>query len=290
MSRTTIGIILSLFAGACLSTGGIALRLVEDASGFQILFYRALSFFTLMTLALAILYRRRFPAAVRSIGTTGLWVALLLGLGATAYVFAILHTTVANAVVILSTAPLLTAFLAWLTLGQRISLATAGAAVAALFGVTIMVVDGLGGSGVMGMVIALAAASSYAVMLVLLQRRQGVDMLPATALSGVVTLVIALIAAPNLAISGHDLAVAAFLGSFQFGLGFACITLAARYIDGAMVALLSLSEVVLAPIWVWVGVGETPTANALMGGLIVLAAVVSQMVSAMRSEPDSLTK
>jgi len=98
-------------------------------------------------------------------------------------------------------------------------------------------------------------------------------------------LVIALIAAPNLVISGYDLAIATFLGSFQFGLGFACITLAARYIDGAMVALLSLSEVVLAPVWVWVGVGETPTANALMGGLIVLAAVVFQMVSAIRSEP-----
>ena len=60
--------------------------------------------------------------------------------------------------------------------------------------------------------------------------------------------------------------------------------------NGAMVALLSLSEVVLAPIWVWVGVGETPTANALIGGLIVLVAVAFQMVSAMRSEPDSLTK
>jgi drug/metabolite transporter, DME family len=278
MSKTLIGIILSLTAGACLSTGGIALRLVDSASGYQILFYRALTFITLMAVVIAIRYRGGAAKAIRDVGWAGVFVSFALGVGATLYVLAIVHTTVANAVVILCTSPLLTALLAWICLGHRASRATIVAALVAVSGVILMVVDGMAAGGLTGMTIALGAALAFAGMLVVMQRHQGRDFLPATGMSGFVTLAIAWFAAGHLDISNHDIGIGVFLGSFQFGLGFVCITLAARYIDGALVALLSLSEVILAPIWVWLGVGEAPSTMALVGGVVVLLAVAGQTV------------
>ena len=87
----------------------------------------------------------------------------------------------------------------------------------------------------------------------------------------------------HLVLSGHDLALCLFLGVVQYTDGFVLITLGARYLPAAEVALLSLSETVLAPLWVWVGVGEVPALLTLAGGAIVLSAVVAQAVTGMRS-------
>ena len=282
ISRTSLGISLSLLAGACLSTGGIALRLVESADGFQILFYRALTFLTLMLVFILVTYRGRTLRAISGIGRAGVLVAFMLGLGAIFYVLAILHTTVANTVVILSTSPLLTAALGWLVFRLRPSKDTLVAATVAVLGVALMVVDGLTSGGLWGMLIAFAAAGCFAVMLVTLQRVRGRDMMPATGLSGLVTLAIAWLATASLEISLHDAAIGMFLGSFQFGLGFVLITFATRYIDGPLVALLTLSEVILAPVWVWLGIGEAPALLALIGGTIVLLAVVTQAFRSLR--------
>ena len=278
--RTLLGVLLSLAAGVFLSTGGIALRLVESADGFQILFYRALTFCVLMAVVLVLRYRSAYWRAIRAVGRQGAVVAVALGLGAILYVHAILNTSVANAVVILSTSPLLTALLAWGVLRHRASAGILIASAAASIGVAVMVTDGLDTGGLLGMLIAFGAALSFAVMLVALQSVPDRDMLPATAMSGLVTLCLAWLAAGDLDISVHDMGVSMYLGAFQFGLGFALVTLATRYIDGALVALLSLSEVVLAPLWVWIGVGEAPTVMAAIGGAIVFAAVISQALRA----------
>ncbi|NKC16274.1 MAG: EamA family transporter [Gammaproteobacteria bacterium] len=274
------GVVLSFIAGVCLSTGGIAIRLVESADGFQILFYRALTLFIGMGLFLLWQHGRRLAAAVVAIGWPGALVSLALGSGAICYVIAVLHTSVANTVVILSTSPLLTAGLGWLLFRQRADRKTLLASAAALSGVSIMVVDGLDSGGLTGMFIAFIAAGSYAVMLIIMQRHRGRDLLPATALSGLVTMAVAWLAVDSLQIGGHDLAISIFLGSFQFGLGFALITVAARYIDAPTVALLTLSEVILAPLWVWIGVDETPTPLGLLGASVVFAAVLAQALSA----------
>ena len=279
VSRPVIGAACSLAGGVCLSTGGIALRLVESAEPFQIVFYRAAAFLLLIWSILALRYRRRLWDVTLQVGLPGLAVAGLLGVGAIFYVFAILNTTVANAVVILSTSPILTALLAWFALGTRVSGTTLVAAGGALLGVCLMVADGLSSGGLLGMLIAGGAVICYAVMLVLLQGYRNRDMLPATALSGFVTLAIAWAACTDLDVSPHDIGISAFLGAFQFGLGFILLTVATRFIDGALVALIGLSEVALGPIWVWIGVGEIPTRLALVGASVVASSVAFQIVN-----------
>ncbi len=266
-----------------LSVAGIALRQMESASGWQILFYRSLTFCVVIVLWLTFRYRAGVGRAFVAVGRPGLVVALSLGLGSTCYVFALLLTTVANALFLISAAPFMAAVLGWIVLHERVRPATWITMTVALAGIAIMVFHGVQSGRLLGNLVALGTPVSFAIMLVALRRAGQRDMLPAICLAGVVGAALGFVMSDTLVLSRHDLALCLFLGVFQYAGGFILITLGARHLPAAEVALLSLAEVVLAPIWVWIGVGETPAALTLVGGGIVLAAVVVQALTGMRS-------
>ncbi|MCY4284179.1 MAG: DMT family transporter [Thiotrichales bacterium] len=281
--RHATGVILVLAAGVMLSIAGITLRHIESASGWQILFYRSLTFCIVIALWLTFRYRARVGRAFVAVGRPGLVVALSLGLGSTCYVFALLLTTVANALFLISAAPFMAAVLGWIVLRERVRPATWLTMTVALVGIAIMVFHGVQSGRLLGNLVALGTPISFAIMLVVLRRAGHRDMLPAICLAGVVGAVLGFAMSDTLVLSRHDLALCLFLGVFQYAGGFILITLGARYLPAAEVALISLAEVVLAPVWVWIGVGEVPAALTLVGGGIVLAAVVAQALTGMRS-------
>ena len=272
-----------LLGGVCLSTSGILLRHIEAAGGWQILFYRGSFFFATMLLFLALRYRRNFFGACLAIGKPGFFISLVLGLASVLYIFGILSTTVANVVFIIATAPLITALLARVVLGERVSRGTWLAMLTALAGVALMVSDGLAGGGLFGVLCALGVAAGFAVMLTSIRFSPGVDMLPALCLGGFVTATIAFFMTPDLSISPRDAAICFTLGTVQFGGGFILITLGARYLPAAETALLSMTETVLAPLWVWLAVNEIPSALTLVGGVIVMATVGGRAAYAAKS-------
>ena len=272
-----------LVAGLMLSLSGVTLRHIESASGWQILFYRSLTFFVVVTLYLVFRYRTRVVRAFVTTGRPGLVVAVSLGLGSACYVFALLLTTVANALFIISSAPFVTAVLGWIVLRERVRPLTWFTMTIALAGIAIMFVNGIQSGRLLGNIVALGPAVSFAIMLVTLRRAADRDMIPAICLAGFVGAALGFTMADTLILSRHDLALCLFLGVFQYTGGFVLITLGARYLPAAEVALLSLAETVLAPVWVWLGVGEVPTVLTLAGGAIVLSAVVAQAVTGMRS-------
>ena len=280
--RHTTGVTLVLAAGALLSLSGIALRHIESAGGWQIIFYRSLAFSLVVFLWVAFSYRTRVVHAFTRVGKAGLIVGLSLGLGSACYVFALLLTTVANALFIISAAPFMAAVLGWIVLRERVRPITWVTMAAALAGIAIMVFGGIRGGRLLGNLVALGTPVAFAIMLVALRHASDRDMIPAICLAGVVGAVLGLAMSDTLAISRHDLALCIFLGVVQYGGGFVLLTLGARYLPAAEVALLSLVETVLAPIWVWLGVGEVPALLTLAGGVIVLAAVVAQTVAGMR--------
>lgn len=277
-ARRTAGVVMVLLGGTCLSTSGVLLRYIESANGWQILFYRGLFFFLTMMLFLMVRHRGRFLSVIYATGKAGLFLGTTLGFASVLYIFGILSTTVANVVFIISAAPLITALLARLILGERPSGGTWVAMLAALFGVGLMVGDGLAGGGLFGVLCALGVALSFAALLITLRLAKGVDMLPALCIAGVVSAVVALVMTSDLQISLRDMAICFTLGTVQFGGGFILITLGARYLLAAETALLSLTETVLAPLWVWLAVNETPSALTLAGGLVVITAVATRAV------------
>lgn len=282
--RYGFGVTLVLVGGLFLSTSGILLRNLEAADGWQVLFYRGITFSITLFLLLLLRYRAGIGAAFRAIGKPGLWAALVLGLGSICYIYAILWTTVANAVFIIGTAPLATALVGWLVLRERTSRFGIVAMLVSLVGIGLMFADGLLEGRWHGNLAAFGVVASFVVFLMIIRDRRGVDMLPATCLGG---LVMGGIAAPfveSFVLSAHDLAIAIAMGCLQFGVGFWCFTVASRYIMASEVALFSLSESIFAPIWVWIGVGEQPSLLTLAGSAVVLVSVGAYCFSAIRAE------
>ncbi len=282
--RYGYGVALVVVGGVFLSTSGILLRNIEAASGWQILFYRGFAFSITLFLLLLLRYRSGIGPAFVAIGRPGLWAALVLGLGSICYVFAILTTTVANAVFIIGASPLVTALVGWLVLDERTSRFGIAAMLVSLVGIGLMFADGLLEGRWLGNVAALGVVASFVIFLLIIRNRRGTDMLPATCLGGLAMGGIAGLFAGTLAISPQDLAIAVVMGVFQFGIGFWCFTVATRYIMASEVALFSLTESILGPIWVWIGVGEKPSLLTLAGSMVVFVSVAAYCLRGVREE------
>lgn len=282
--RYAFGVSLVIVGGVFLSLSGIMLRNIESASGWQILFYRGLAFSIMLFLILLLKYRNKTADAFRAIGRPGLWAALALGLGSVGYVFAILLTTVANALFIIGASPLATAFVGWLILGEKTSRFGIVAMLISLTGIGLMFADGIIEGRWLGNIAALIVVVSFVIFLLVVRSRQKVDMLPATCLGGLVMAAVGGIFADDLIISNHDLVIAVLMGWIQFGIGFMCFTIATRYVMASEVALFALTESILGPIWVWIGIGEQPSLLTLIGSGIVLVCVSSYCIVGIREE------
>ncbi len=278
------GLAYGLAGGLALSIGGVLLRFIDSATSWQVITYRS-SFLGLAVMLLCVAkYRGRVFHAYRNIGWTGLAAAVILGAGYPTYVLALLNTTIANALFLLSTAPLIAAVLGWVILHERVHRSTWIAIAGTVLGVLVMVVEGIRGGGLFGNVMALATALLFAAYTIAIRWSRGVDMLPALSLAGFFAGGMGVLGAGgDIAVSDHDLALCIVMGGFQASLGFMFYTLSARHIPAAEINLLAMGEVVLGPIWVWLVIGEVPTELTLVGGAIVLVSVFSFAVSSVRA-------
>jgi len=283
------GVPLVVAGGACLSLGGLFIRAMAVADGWQILAYRSLAFCALLLIVIAVRHRGRVGRAFARTGGAGLLIALFLGVGSACYVLALVLTTVANALFILGAGPFVAAFLAWAVLGERVPWRTWAAIVAAALGVAVMVAQGLEAGRLAGSAAALGATVTFGAMVVTLRHARGVDMLPATCLGGAVAGVIGAVMADTLVLPPGDVALALTMGVVQFGGGFLFITMGARHLPAAEVSLLALVEPVLAPIWVWAFVDEVPSLATLIGGAVVLGAVAAQAAVGLARAPVGRT-
>jgi drug/metabolite transporter (DMT)-like permease len=232
-----------------------------------------------LLLFVAVAERGRVAAAWRSIGIAGIGVALCLATASGSFIAALNHTTVARVLFIQATAPVLAGLFAWLLLGEPVGRRTAIAMAIAFAGVGLML--GSPGAGdLTGDALALAMSAAFALALVITRHRRDVSMAPATCLSQFFLLAAFLPFSTPSEIGGDDLVALVALGGGQIGLGLALLTVGARLIPAAQVALITLLEVVLGPLWVWLAVGERPDAATLAGGAIVIAAIVFQTLGA----------
>ena len=284
------GVVLVALAGVFWSLGGLLIRLIEAASAWQIVLFRGLALALTLTLIVALRHRARLIGAFRDAGWNGAAAGFVLSGGFIGFVLALHHTTVANATFMLGASPFLAALLGRLVLGERLRLATALAMAAALAGILIMVGGGLVLGTIRGNLLALGASFSFAIFSVLLRRGREHDMLPCVAIAGVVSALIALpvvlAGAPSienaLLLSPRDLVLCAIMGAVQVGCGLTVFTLGARHVPVAELTLLSLTELALAPIWVWLAVGEVPSGYTLIGGAIIITAITAQALSGAR--------
>lgn len=271
-----------MFAGCFWSLGGILLRSIESADVWQILCLRSASVGLMFFFVLLFRHRTRVWRPFYQAGWPGLLGGIALAFGFSGFVFAVLNTTVANAVFILSAAPFPAALLAWVLLGERVAPATWLAMFGAVFGVALMVLDGVQSGTWFGSSMALLAMLGFAGLAVALRAGRKNDMLPAICLAGVFSALFAGAMSSDLIVSMHDLMLCIAMGVVQIGAGMLCFTLGSRYVPAVELTLLSLTEVVLSPLWVWLLIDEIPSGLTLAGGGIVLFAIVASAFAGAR--------
>ena len=267
-------------APALWSTAGVVTRHVEQASAFEMVFWR--SFFAFAFVAASLFLLRRWDA-VRTAGWPGFFSGAMWAVMFTAFVVALSLTTTANTLIVMSIAPLLTALFARLALSDPVPARTWIAAGAAAVGIAWMFAADFSPNHLAGMLVAAAIPVASAANVVTLRAVAAkLDLVPAVMLGAAVSALLALPLAMPFSASGRDVALLAFLGCFQLGLPCMLLVIASRSLLAPEIALLGLLEVVLGPLWAWIGAGEVPARATLYGGAMVLAALAGNELSALR--------
>lgn len=224
----------------------------------------------------ALAERGRVVRGFLAIGRAGLVMAALMAISSGAFIAALNYTSVANVLFLQALAPVLAAVFGTFV-GERVSRRTWIAIAVAVAGVALMV-GGPSRPSPTGLALSLLMSVSFAATIVITRHQRQVSMAPATCLSQAAVFVCAAPFASASSIGGEDLALLAGLGITQIGLGLIFLSIGARLIPAAEVALITLLEIVLGPLWVWLALGERPGTTTLIGGAIVLGAVVIQAI------------
>jgi drug/metabolite transporter (DMT)-like permease len=261
-------------AAVAWSTAGLFQRELSVGIGTQLAgraFFAVIGLFAFVAIA----ERGAVVQGFRAIGRSGLVVASLMAVSSGAFIVALNYTTVANVLFMQALAPVLAAVLGTFV-GEPVSRRTWVAMTVAVLGVGLMI-GGPDHPSLAGVSLSLLMSVSFAAVIVITRHRREVSMAPATCLSQVLVLLFAAPFADPGEISGRDLALLAGLGITQIGLGLIFLSLGARLIPAAEVALITLLEIVLGPLWVWIALSERPGTATLVGGAIVIGAVLIQV-------------
>jgi len=279
---------LLIFLGALsLSFGGLIVKSFEGATLWQILFWRSI-FFSLTVLTFLILtYKKDTFKAFYKSGLPGLIGGIVLSFGFCGYVFAMYNTTVANTNFIISLQILFLAIFGYFFLKEKISAITLASIILAMSGVFLMVGNSLTPGELSGNLAAFSMPITFAVLIIIVRKFPNVDMVPAQLVAGVCSCIIGYLLSTKIMISSHDIFLGFLAGFFQVGFGFIFITIGARSTPSAMVGIIMLSESVLGPLWAFLFVSERPSMFGLIGGAIILFAVLLQFYSLIKLRHNS---
>lgn len=280
---------LAFLAGVLWSTVGLGIRLIEDALVWQILFYRSVSMSALLYVVIRLRTGRDPVMLARRMGWPGLIGGLSLVGAYTGGIYSVQNTSVANAMMLFASAPLMAAVLGRVILREHVRPATWVAIAVAAAGIAVMVWDKSTGAALRGNLAAVGSAMGFASFTITLRWGKATEMMPAVFLSGLFAIlimgVICLSMGLSLALSPRDGGIALGMGVFQVGAGLILYTIGSRTVSAAELTLLSLAEVVLGPVWVWLALGETATPNTLIGGAVLLLGIAGNALSGARRKP-----
>lgn len=277
------GIALMVGATLCWATAGILVRNMEVTDGWKIAFWRSFFMSAFMLVVLALQHGGRLPQRIRAMGWPGVVSGFLFAGMMISFILALSLTTVANTLVVGSISPFVAALCGYLFLGEKVAPRTWLAMAVAIGGIVIMFFDALSGSGWAGNLIALCIPIGFGANVVILRKhRAAVDMMPSVLLAGIFSMLIALPFALPLPVSIGDLGLLSVMGIVQLAVGLLLMLAAVRYLASAEIGLLSILEIVFGTLSVWVVIGEHPSQTALIGGAMVVGALVVNEIAGLR--------
>ena len=276
--RSLPGPILGFLGAFSLSFGGLIIKSFEGATQWQILFWRTVFFLLVISIYLLITYKKSIFKSFYDSGLPGFFGGLILSFGFCGYVFAMYNTTVANTNFIIQTQTIFLAIFGYFFLKEKISKVTLTSIVLAVSGITLMVGNTLSPGQMLGNIAAFSMPISFAVLILVVRKYPNVDMVPSQFIAGIFALMIGYLMSGKIHISYHDIFLGFLAGFFQLGFGFIFITIGAQRTPSAMVGIIMLTEAVFGPLWAWLFINEQPPNVVLLGGTIVIIAVLMQFL------------
>ena len=278
-----------VFLGALsLSFGGLIVKSFQGANLWQILFWRSIFFVLVVSIFLILTYRKKVFTAFINSGVPGLVGGLVLSTGFCGYVFAMYNTTVANTNFIIQTQTIFLAIFGYLFLKEKISKLTLVSISLAISGIILMVGTSLSPGQMSGNIAAFIMPISFAILILIIRKYPNVDMVPLQLIAGIIAMTIGYMIAGKIIISYYDIYLGFLAGFFQLGFGFILITIGARRTPSALVGIIMLTEAVLGPLWAWLFINEQPPAMVLIGGCVVIIAVLLQFLPLLKKNKSSL--
>ena len=260
----------------------------EGATLWQILFWRTVFFLVVISLYLALTYKKQVFRSFYNLGFPGFFGGFILSLGFSGYVFAMYNTTVANANFIIQTQTIFLAIFGYFFLKEKISAITLTSIILAISGILLMVGSSLSPGQMSGNIAAFIMPISFATLILVVRKYPTVDMVPAQFVAGVFALLIGYLMSEKIMISPNDIFLGFLAGFLQLGLGFIFITIGAQRTPSAMVGIIMLTEAVLGPLWAWLFINEQPPFIVIIGGSIVIFAVLLQFYNLYTSEKKAI--
>ncbi|SDO99235.1 DMT family transporter [Afipia sp. GAS231] len=281
------GITLVVAAAIAWSTAPFFTRLLPFDS-WTILFWRGLFGAAMIAAILFLLQGRAGLRDFTRMDRTGWLVASLSTLGMVCFIPSLQLTSVSNVAIIIATGPFVTAALAWVWLKEVPRLRTTLASIVALVGIAIIVGGAQPGSDFLGLTLAVIMTVAIAVMTVIVRQHRNTSMVAAAALSNILGCVVSIPFAHGIAtVTAHDIFIFAMFGFCQVALGLSLYMLGSRLLPSSQAALIATLETPLMPFWVWLAFQEAPSSRALIGGALVMGAVIADIIGDNREQKQA---
>ena len=268
------GYILILFGGFCLSWGGFVVRSFETSDVWEILFLRSFFFFLGISTFLFLIYKKNTAKIIRESGFPALLGGFVMSFSFIAFVFAMMNTSVANVVFIISTQTMFLAIFGFFYLKEKVSLIGFISIVLAMSGITIMIGDSISSGTLFGNLVALIIPISFSILVMVVRKHSNLDLIPAIWYASILGLIYSIAMVESFDFTNHDIFMGFLLGVPQLSFGFICITIGSRTTRSVTIGLLMLTETICAPIWVWLFLNEIPPLSVFIGGMIIIFAII----------------
>ena len=273
MTRHLKGLLMSVFAVVILSPDSVLIRLVEEASpevdSWTVLFWRGLLYAVGVSLLVFMKYGSKTIAEFKNIGKGGLVIGFFSGISTGTLVFAIVYTSIANALVIISTGPIMIAIVAWFLLKEKSSVITWTSMIIVFIGIYIVMSGSFGGKNLVGDFFALITAVMMGFTFTLTRKYKHINMVPVNAIGGLIAALIAFLMANQISVPAEVVGYIIAMGAI-LSISFSLITIAPRYMPAAEVGMIMPLETVLGSLIAWYFISEVPSTNAIIGGTIVI--------------------
>ena len=273
MTRHLKGLLMSVFAVVILSPDSVLIRLVEEASpevdSWTVLFWRGLLYAVGVSLLVFMKYGSKTIDEFKNIGKGGLVIGFFSGISTGTFVFAIVYTSIANALVIISTGPIMIAIVAWFLLKEKSSVITWTSMIIVFIGIYIVMSGSFGGKNLVGDFFALITAVMMGFTFTLTRKYKHINMVPVNAIGGLIAALIAFVMANQISVPAEVVGYIIAMGAI-LSISFSLITIAPRYMPAAEVGMIMPLETVLGSLIAWYFISEVPSTNAIIGGTIVI--------------------